>query len=132
MAILITLVLMVWGSAVPVTLHAPVPSRGRCGLNVSKGKQTDKLGPGAACPGWEPETLQYLPAGRPSGTQTSPTSRALGSHPGSTEGSSPGWETPRTWKTRASQEVGERTGAGTEYHSPRRDSGWGLPGPSPG
>ena len=51
MAILIALVLMVWGSAVPVTLLAPVPSGGRCGLNVSKSKQTDKLGPGAACPG---------------------------------------------------------------------------------
>lgn len=92
----------------------PVP-RGRHGLNQSMNRQTNKRGPGAPPPGLEPATLRNIPAGRPSGTQTSPTSRALGCHPGPTEGSSPGWGAPGTWKTGVSQEAGEMSrGRGTQ------------------
>lgn len=94
-------------------LPPAVSSRRRRGLNVSLNKQTDELRPGVPSPGREPARPGNVPAGRPSGTQTAWTLHASGCHPGLTEGVSPAWETPRTWKTWVAQQVGEMTtGAG--------------------
>ena len=71
MQILVTLVLMALCSPVPVKCQPPVSSRGRQGLNVSMNKPIENLGPSVPFPGREPATFGYIPAGRPSGTQTS-------------------------------------------------------------
>lgn len=77
---------------------------------MSVKKPADNLGPRSPSPGQEPAAARYLPAGRPSGTQTSSTRRASGCHPGPTEGSSPAWETPGTWKYPRKRERGQGRG----------------------